>query len=143
MAITRAKAKGRRNEHTFAGLPHAVLKTQKYASLSGWAVKLLVDITNQFDGSNNGDLQASWTCMRKVGWRSKGTLYGAAGELLDVGFILKTRQGGRNQCSLYAITWKPIDHCPDKRTKHHKLDVDPTRTAPGTWRDDQPWKQAA
>ena len=142
MARTREKAKGRKASHTFAGLPHAVLKTESYASLSGWAVKLLVDITAQYTGSNNGDLQASWTCMKRVGWRSKGTLSSATGELLEAGMILKTRQGGRNHCSLYAITWVPIDHCPDKRTKQHKLDVYPTQTAPGTWKD-QPMDRAA
>ncbi|TQE99066.1 MAG: hypothetical protein FKY71_10580 [Spiribacter salinus] len=136
MAGGKQRYQKRRNKHTFAGIPHDVLKTEKYASLSGWAVKLLVDVVAQYTGRNNGDLQASWSCMQKVGWRSKGTLASATTELLEAGFLVKTRQGGRNHCSLYAITWEPIHHCPDKRTKQHKLDVNPTNVAPGTWKDE-------
>lgn len=138
----RRRNKGRRNEHTYAGLPHAVLKTRKYASLSAWAVKLLVDITAQYTGSNNGDLQASWSVLQHQGWRSKGSLSRATQELLQAGFIEKTRQGGRNRCSLYAITWQRVDRCPDKRTKVHKLDVSETRTASGLWRDEAPARAA-
>lgn len=135
MARTRTKTKGRREGHSFAGIPHAVLKTRKYASLSAWAVKLLVDVTAQYTGRNNGDLQASWSCLREQGWRSKGTLDAALKDLEAVGFIVRTRQGGRNQCSLFAVTWAPIDECLDKRTKLTKIDVRPTSVAPGTWKD--------
>ena len=139
---TRKRPQKRRDSYTFAGIPHAVLKTRKYADLSAWGVKLLVDITAQYTGHNNGDMQAAWTCMQKRGWRSKATLYRATDELLEAGFIVKTRQGGRNRCSLFAIAWQPIDECIDKRTKTHKLDMRPTTTAPGLWKD-EPQKEAA
>ena len=41
------------------------------------------------------------------------------------GFIIITRQGGRNRASLFAITWKEIDECKGK------LDIDPTKFQPG------------
>lgn len=131
----RAKSIRRRDTRTFAGLPHAVLQTHKYASLSSGAVKLLVDITAQYNGHNNGDLQASWSVLKQRGWRSRETLSRAIKELRDVGFIITTRQGGRNRCSLYAVTWQPVNECRHPRTGLHKLDVPATRMAPGSWRD--------
>lgn len=135
MARTQGNAKGRRSGGSFAAFPHAVLKTQKYAALSSWGVKLLVDICAQYNGRNNGDLQAAWSCMSKRGWHSKGTLHRAIQELESAGFILRTRQGGRNACSLFAVTWENIDECKDRRTGFTKLDVGPTKVAAGTWKD--------
>ena len=42
------------------------------------------------------------------GWKSKSTLANALSELIDSGFIKQTRKGGRNKCSLYAVSWLPI-----------------------------------
>ncbi len=132
------RTNNRATTQTFAGIPHAVLRTRKYASLSGWAVKLLVDVVAQYTGRNNGDLTAAWAVMHPKGWRSKGTLHAACNELIRVGFIVLTRQGGKNRCSLFGITWQPIDECRDNRTKTSKLDMAATTTALGTWKDAQP-----
>lgn len=131
MAHSRQKAKGRSDSGPLAAIPKAVLETDKYAQLSGWEAKLLLDLASQYNLSNNGDLAAAWTLMRRRGWRSKGTLNRAISKLLGVGFIEKTRQGGRNRCSLYAFTWKPIDHCKGK------LEVKPTTVAKGIWKDEK------
>ena len=109
-------------------MPHDVLNSESYASLTAQAVKLLLDLGAQYRGSNNGDLCAAWTLMVKRGWKSKATLYRAIRELEQKGFIYKTRQGGRHCASLYAITWQPIDECGGK------LDVRPTNVALGYWR---------
>lgn len=130
------RTSNRNPTRSFAGIPHDVLNTKNYASLSGWDVKLLLDIVAQYTGCNNGDFTASWSVMCAKGWRSKGTLSRAVEELLNAGFIEKTRQGGRNLCSLYAISWQPIDECLDKRSKLHKLDVKPTNVASGRWKDE-------
>lgn len=58
--------------------------------------------------------------MRKHGWRSKAALQRAIDELLQTGFIVRTRLGGRNRAALYAITWLSINECGGK------LDVRPT-----------------
>lgn len=118
----------------FAAMPHAVLKTRKYASLDGWAAKLLLDLTRQYNGRNNGDLTAAWTVMREHGWRSKGTLNRAIKRLREVGFIVTTRQGWNRNCSLYALTWHPIDECMDREGRH-KHDAKPTLRPPGCWKD--------
>lgn len=131
----RARATGRTETRSFAGVPRAVLSTNKYRSLSGWARALLLEIAEQYTGRNNGDLTASWSVMKAKGWRSPGTLEKARKDLLSVGFISLTRQGGRNRCSLYAVTWYAIDECIDKRTRVSKLDVKSTSVPAGTWRD--------
>ncbi|GAB3368350.1 hypothetical protein GCM10027431_13720 [Lysobacter rhizosphaerae] len=61
------------------------------------------------------------------GWRSQGTVAGAKRELLDAGWIIETRKGGKHLCSLYAISWYPVD----ESGKH----MEPaTTTAPDLWK---------
>ena len=129
MGRSRIKLKGRRENGSFIQLPHAILESSEYAVLSAHAVKALIDLFAQFRGENNGDFTAAWSVMRKRGWKSKAMLYRALNELIDKGWIIKTRQGGRYLCSLYAVTWKPINTCKGK------LDILPTRIAPGTWKN--------
>lgn len=114
MAPNRRRAKGRREGGTFTRLPHAVTQSPQYADLSAYAVKLLVDMLNQYRGHNNGDLSVAFRLMQRYGWKSKDTLNRARKELLNRGFIVLTRQGGRNQASLYAVTWIGIDECGGK-----------------------------
>lgn len=116
----RERTTGRRETNGFLQLPKEVLHSDAYRSLSGWEVKLLVDIGGQFNGKNNGDLAAAWTLMKERGWKSPGTLNKALKTLLDVGLIQETRTGGRHRCTLYAITWRGIDECKGK------LEVTPT-----------------
>lgn len=129
MSLKRRKAKGRREHGTFWALPHVVLDAPSFLGLRPPAKALLLDLGRQYNGSNNGDLSASWTLMKRRGWRSKDTLCRALKELTERGLIEKTRQGGRNACNLYALTWLPIDEC------RGKLDVGPTRVASGLWQE--------
>ena len=128
MARTRERVKGRRSNGSFAALPHHILHGEQYALLSAHSVKLLVDLFGQFNGQNNGDYTAAWSVMTKRGWTSKAALYRALNELLALGWIIKTRQGGRNCCSLYGVTWLSINECDGK------LDVKSTRTPLNTWK---------
>lgn len=128
MTRSRRKFKGRSNHAPFFMWPRDVANSDTYRSLSAKAVKLLNDLYFQFRGVNNGDLAAAWGIMQPRGWKSRDTLHKALCELLAVGMIEKTRQGGRNRCSLYAVTWLPIDEC------NGKLDVPATRTPSGLWR---------
>jgi len=92
------------------------------------AAHLLDNLTAQFNGTNNGDLSAAPKIMKLYGWNSQGSLHKALAELLAFGFIEQTRQGGKNQCSLYAVTWLPIDDCKGK------LDVSPTKVPSNLWK---------
>lgn len=128
----------------FAGIPHAVMETDKYRSLNGWAIKMLLELSKQYcgPGTNNGDLSLPYTKARELGWRSSGTLLRAERDLRANGFIIRTRVGGLHKCNLYALAWQPIDECIDRNTGLSKLDPHwkPTRQAPGTWKDEaEPW----
>lgn len=121
--ITNKKSKG-----SFLALPHELLLSNAYSSLSNKAVKCLIDISAQYKGLNNGDLSCTPKLMKECGWNSNSQLEAAKNELLKKGFIALTRQGGRNKCNLYAITWQPIDECKGK------LDRPETTTALGYWK---------
>lgn len=134
----------KRAKEPIAAIPLRVMRTRKFAALSAWAVRLLLELTSQYNLYNNGDLMAAYSVLKDRGFNSKATLNRAIRDLLDSGMIVMTRQGGKNQCSLYALSWQPINHCPDKRTKQHKLDVAETTIPPGTWQDDsEPESKAA
>lgn len=132
MSRNRSKAKGRRETGRFIMLPLAILESQEYARLNGNAVKALVDLFSQYNGKNNGDFTAAWSVMQKRGWKSKATLYAALKVLIDLSWIVKTRQGGKHICTLYAVTWQSIDPCDGK------LDIKPTSVASGSWKNQNP-----
>jgi hypothetical protein len=127
----RRKHKGRSECGSYFALPHAVMESPNYRALSAHTVKLLNDLGMQYRGANNGDLSAAWKIMHPRGWRSRDTLGRALAELLHFGLIEKTRQGGLNHCSLYALTWLAIDEC------RGKLDASATRVASGLWKTPQ------
>lgn len=102
-------------------LVHAYWQSQQYAKLSPRAVKLLVDLFSQYRGSNNGDLTTAWSVMQERGWRSKHLLHKARKELERRGWILRTRQGGINAPTLYALTFEGINDCRDGQGRS-KLD---------------------
>jgi hypothetical protein len=119
---------GRNKTPPFVMLRKDVITSEQYASLSYKAIKLLIDVLEQYNGNNNGDLCITMSVMKKKGWRSSGTLHSAKNELRDKGWIVLTRQGGRHKCSLFAVTMHPIDECGGK------LEVRSTRTASNLWK---------
>lgn len=128
----RPNATGRAEVVRFLSLPQPVYNSPNFIMLSPSALKLLIDIGIQYNGANNGDLQASLNPMRSRGWVSSSTLNRARQELLHYGFIELTRQGGLGCCSLYAITWKSIDGC------NGKIQVPSTKVASRLFERTQP-----
>ena len=113
--MSRRKPKGRLPDKSFYWIPRRVHQSADYRCLSGNAVKLINALAYQFTGNNNGDMTATWSVMRdRHGLRSPETLHNVRNELLAANLIYITRQGGRGQCSLYALTWMPIDECNGK-----------------------------
>lgn len=126
--------KARRIKGRFLALPHNIINSATYRGLSTAAVKLLVDIGEQYNQRNNGDLCAAYSVMQGKGWKSKHTLQKARDELLVAGLIEQTRQGGMNMGpNLYAITWQPVDECRDKSGRR-KLDQSPTSHPSNLWK---------
>ena len=124
----RRRIKGRQTTSPFVMFPCHVLDHEIFKTLSKRATKLVIDIAAQYRGSNNGDLCATLSLMRKRGWNSSDQLEKAKKELIEKDVILVARQGGRNKANLYALTWFPIDEC------NGKLDVASTKTAPVKWK---------
>lgn len=131
------RAKGRASNRPFLSLPRDVLYSPAWAAMTAHEARLLIDVAAAYRGANNGDLSATFSSMQRRGWVSKDTLAKALSGLLEKGFLTQTRQGGRNRCSLYAITWEPIHECGGK------LDVKPSPVPLNTWREWQPQKFAA
>ena len=58
---------------------------------------------------NNGDLSAPLNKAKETFGLSKPGLKKALDELSEADFLEVTRQGGKNQCSLYALTCFPLN----------------------------------
>lgn len=134
VALSLQRQKGRLSTYTFSQLPHHITDSKEYARLTARAVKLLVDLLAQYRGTNNGDLSTapgtdSCPGMRSRGWRSHSNLQSAIAELLDAGFVVQTRLGGRHRPALFALTWLPIHECGGK------LEVRPSRGPLNLWKD--------
>ena len=113
---------------TFLMLPHYVLRHKLFGTLAGNSVKLFIELAKEYNGSNNGDLSATFSTLKQRGFKSKGTLDRALKELMDKGFIQKTRQGSKNKCSLYGLSFHRLDECDGK------MDVNPTKAASMLWK---------
>ncbi len=114
-----------RSGQSFAGIPRIVMESPDFRALSPNARNLLLIMAYYFRGRNNGDISIAFKTMKEHwGFRSPETLNKAKQELLRCNMIIETRTGRfqnpGSYCSLYALTWLPIDECGGK------LDVEPT-----------------
>lgn len=112
MADKQARKRSRfrgRTGHTFLRLPHYVIRSPQWRSLSGNAIKFVTELASEFDGGNNGDLSLTKTMALGRGWRSGATRDRAEQEAIQAGFVRVTRHGHKGVCNLYAITWEPIN----------------------------------
>lgn len=122
----RPRLKGRGKGPPFVQIYHSISDSDEFGRLTGNALKLLFELARQYRPGKNGDLSIPWSLLKDRGWRSQGTVADAKRELLDAGWIIETRKGGRHLCSLYALSWYPID-ASDKHLEP------PTATAPNLW----------
>lgn len=125
----RPKFTGRGQEHSFLRLPHYVITSPQWRALSGSAIKFLVELAAGYNGKNNGDLAFTGGQALRNGWKSTGTRDRAAKEAVEAGFCVVTRHGSKLACTLYAITWEPVDDV-GKGTA-----VAAERRASNLWRD--------
>lgn len=128
MARSLLKSKGRRGYSSYVALPHSILESTEWAELTTAEVKLLIDMFGQFNGRCNGALSSAWSLMKPRGWVSCDTLHRALNGLIEKGFLIKTRQGGRHVCSLFAVSWLPIQECDGKH------DMAATTVASHAWK---------
>ena len=128
-----SKAKLKWGGGSYVALPRNVLKSHGYANLSAYAVKLLNDLLSQYHGNNNGDLCAALKLMKVRGWKSNSTLSKARKELVEKGFIAVSKMGGRNNPTLFSVTFYSIDECINNKTKFSRHEVMPTTKPANNW----------
>ena len=124
---SRMAADGRSRISYYITIPNRCLVSENFSSLSPKACKLFLDVAAQCRGYNNGDLCITWSLMKKRAWKSQDTLAKAKKELLDKGWLIQTRQGGRNRCSLFAFSFIKIGDFGSK------LEIGPTESPPNDW----------
>ena len=124
----RRKHKGRSEGGRFSLIPYAVQDSPNWHRCGGTAIKLLLALTRQYNGGNNGDLCASASVLEHFGLKRSGANPLALCELRHYGLIVLSRQGGLHAPNLYALSWHAIDDCGGK------LDCSATHVAPSDWR---------
>lgn len=88
-------------------LTYSMARSPAFRSLSGAAVKILVELRCRFDGENNGRLHLSYSEAAKMLGLGKATIHRAFEELQTKGFLRQTRRGARH-CRL-ASEWLCTD----------------------------------
>lgn len=114
----KGKYYGGRDGAMFSAWPADCATHWNFYQRSTQAKALLFELLGQYRGRNNGDLTTAWSVLKDRGWRSRDTVQKAEAELLRTGWIVKTRQGGRNRCNLFALTFYDIDDCKGKLDVH-------------------------
>lgn len=101
--------KSKKVTHPYAAIEHRVIDSLAFADLKPSSVALLLILARQLTKDNNGHLQATWSYCRKRGIGSENTLRAAISDLIEHGFICRTRSRGANKvAALYAVTWLTI-----------------------------------
>ena len=92
------------NGSTFSMLRHDVVLGQEIEPLSLAAKWVLMKMIGLYNKGNNGNLSAPLNKSKEIFQLSAPGLKKALDELIAADFLEVTRQGGKNQCSLYALT---------------------------------------
>ena len=114
-----AEIEEKRGKGQFIGIRKKVFLSEAWSRTSSSGIRLIMDLTAQYNGDNNGDLCAAWSIMRGRGWNSNATLIKARHELEERRWVIVTRKGtqagnGKGIPTLYALTFWGIDECNQK-----------------------------
>lgn len=91
-------------------IPHYVIRTTEFASISAQSVRLLILVAMKYTGRNNGELVATAKYLRPLGWSSGKNTTKCVRELLEAGLLVQTRIGMRpNRAAWYALGWRPLN----------------------------------
>lgn len=95
--------------YLYASIEHRVLDSPAFADLGFASRAVLLLMVRQYNGSNNGHIQATFSWMNRYGIGSEHTLQKSIAELISHGFVYRTRSHGANKAwARYALTWLPI-----------------------------------
>ena len=109
MVVRMMAAKKYSKKDPYAAIEHRVIDSAAYADLSFSARSLLQIIARQLSKNNNGHLMATYSYLRKFGFKGENTISRCIKELIAHGMIYRTRSGGYQQgAAKYAVTWLSI-----------------------------------
>jgi hypothetical protein len=103
-----ANATGRSDRaEQFWMLKFSMARSPAFRSLSGAAIKVLIELRCRYNGGNAGQLSLSFREAERLLGIGRSTITRAFAELSEKGFVRKTRQGAR-YCRL-ASEWHVTD----------------------------------
>lgn len=97
-----------------------LLNSPAWRCLKSGSKALFVDLRAKLNGSNNGNISAALSDMKRLGWTSSGPLSRGLYELRSLGFIEVTREGGLRQGSRVPTLYRFTDL---ETYEHQKLGV--------------------
>ncbi|MES2977400.1 MAG: hypothetical protein V4731_03175 [Pseudomonadota bacterium] len=104
------RSKDKRDGGQYIALPHVVIDSASFRALGYAARALLIDISRQYTGTNNGKLVACTRYLKPMGWNSHGTVSRALAEIKSAGLLIETRMGMRpNRAAWFALGWYSLD----------------------------------
>lgn len=103
------KLKQALNRSTFTPLRHDLINSEQFKNLSLAAKSVFFHLLGKYNRLNNGDLSAPLNRAKEEFNLSIRGLSLALNELIERNFLEVTRIGGKNQCSLYALTCFPLN----------------------------------
>lgn len=103
------KLKQALNRSTFTPLRHDLINSEQFKNLSLAAKSVFFHLLGKYNRLNNGDLSAPLNRAKEDFNLSDKGLKKALTELIEHNFLEVTRIGGKNQCSLYALTCFPLN----------------------------------
>ena len=110
MSKSYKRSKDKRDGDRYVALPHVVIDSPSFRALGYAARALLIDISRQYTGSNNGRLVACTRYLKPLGWKSHDTVSRALAEIKDAGLLIETRMGMRpNRAAWFALGWYALD----------------------------------
>src|SRR5437879_13087322 len=101
--------------HWFA-LHDRVVLSRQFNCLTAPAIRLLLLMATKYRRDNNGLLICTRDFVKPLGWTYTRTLRRHLDELLASGLVCRTRIGGKNRPSLYAIAWLDCDVLPEQHS---------------------------
>ena len=104
--MARRKTPGKRKGSM---LDDSIFYDSRLADLSFSAFRLFIELNQQYNGFNNGNLSTALGCLR-FNW-DRNTVKKARNELLRAGVIELIRLGYKRKPHLYALTHMPVNEC--------------------------------
>jgi hypothetical protein len=93
-------------------VPRELADSLAFRSLPNASKVLWHDLMMSYRGRNNGNINATLHDLTRYGWKSPATLAKSLAFLIAHGFLVETRKGGGNSCTLRQCCLYRFTHLP-------------------------------